>query len=312
MLLTANEAYIYSDTNAEVVEAAAKQAVDNDIIEIIQEEIKPGVIEQYVNELPTKLLALGIKVLIAIIVLFVGIKLINIVRKIVRKAFEKTNAEKGVIQFIDSLIKAVLSVLLFLSIAINFGVEATSIAALIGSVSIAIGLALQGSLSNFAGGILILLLKPFRVGDFIKEDSHGNEGTVHEISLFYTKLLTYDNKTVILPNGTLANTSMVNYTHAGNRRMDIRIGISYESDIKKARKIILELIEADDRILQDMQKIVFVAELGESSVNLGVRCFIPIDDYWDVLWKLQEDVKCAFDDAGIKIPYKQIDIHMDK
>ena len=203
-------------------------------VEDISNNIKSGALQTYLNELPDKLLAMGVKVLLTFIIVIVGIKLINMLRKTVRKALEKINVEKGVVQFTDSLIKAVLTILLVLWAAVNFGVEATSIAALISSVSIAIGLALQGSLSNFAGGILILLLKPFKVGDYIKEDTHSNEGTVKEISLFYTKLLSYDNKTIVLPNGILANSSMVNFSDEGKRRLDLRVSISYKADIKKA------------------------------------------------------------------------------
>lgn len=278
----------------------------------IGKDIQSGAIQRYLNELPDKMLAMGIKVLLTLIIAFIGIKLIKCIRKGVKKALTKAGVEKGVIQFTDSLLKTVLGFLLLLWVAVNFGVEATSIAALISSVSIAIGLALQGSLSNFAGGILILVLKPFVVGDYIREDTHGNEGTVKEISLFYSKLLSFDNKTIILPNGTLANSSMVNFSHDGRRRVDLQIEISYESDIRAAKAIILGLLESNEKILQDMDKSVFVSELGSSGVIIGARCFTKASDYFPVRWQLLEDIKYSFDDSGISIPFPQMDVHLDK
>jgi small conductance mechanosensitive channel len=281
-------------------------------VEDISENIKSGALQTYLDELPDKLIAMGVKVLLTFVIIIVGIKLINMLRKTVRKALEKINVEKGVIQFTDSLIKAVLTILLVLWAAVNFGVEATSIAALISSVSIAIGLALQGSLSNFAGGILILLLKPFKVGDYIKEDTHSNEGTVKEISLFYTKLLSYDNKTIVLPNGILANSSMVNFSDEGKRRLDLRVSISYKADIKKAKDVIMDVIDKCDMVLDDLQKIVFVADLENSGVVLGIRCFANADQYFKTRWSLLEDIKYALDENGVEIPYPQLDVHLDK
>ena len=281
-------------------------------VEDISENIKSGALQTYLDELPDKLLAMGVKVLLTFVIILVGIKLINMLRKTVRKALEKINVEKGVVQFTDSLIKAVLTILLVLWAAVNFGVEATSIAALISSVSIAIGLALQGSLSNFAGGILILLLKPFKVGDYIKEDTHSNEGTVKEISLFYTKLLSYDNKTIVLPNGILANSSMVNFSDEGKRRLDLRVSISYKADIRKAKDVIMDVINKSDMVLDDLQKIVFVADLDNSGVILGIRCFANADQYFKTRWSLLEDIKYALDENNIEIPYPQLDVHLDK
>ncbi len=278
--------------------------------EEIGRDIQSGAIQRYLDELPDKMLAMSVKVALTLIIAFIGIKIIKWIRKGVKKALTKAGIEKGVIQFTDSLLKTVLGFLLLLWVAVNFGVEATSIAALISSVSIAIGLALQGSLSNFAGGILILVLKPFKVGDYIKEDTHGNEGTVKEISLFYTKLLSFDNKTIILPNGILANSSMVNYSEDGRRRVDLKIEISYQSDIKKAKAIILQLLDQNELILHDLDKMVFVSSLDASGVVIGVRCYTKSSDYFPVCWKLLEDIKYSFDDASIQIPYPQMDVHL--
>lgn len=275
------------------------------------EALNNGILQEYFEQLPNKLLSLGIKVIVTAILFFIGLKLIGVLRKVVRKALEKTPLEKGVIQFTDSFIKTVLTIILIIGAAVNFGLEATSIAALISSVSIAIGLALQGSLSNFAGGLLLLALKPFKVGDYIKEDTHGNEGTVLEMSLFYTKLLSYDNKTIILPNGILANSSMVNYSDDGKRKIDLRFEISYNADIKATKEIVSTILKGNKAIYQNMQKLVFVAELGKDGVIMGVRCYTRADDYFKVYWQLLEDIKYALDDNNIEIPYSQIDVHLN-
>lgn len=213
-------------------------------------------------------------------------------------------------QFIDSLLKIVLYVLLIISIATNLGVDTASVAAVIASAGVAIGLALQGSLSNFAGGVLILLLKPFVVGDYIIEDTCKNEGTVKEIQLFYTKLTTIDNRTIVIPNGTLANNSLTNVTDKDERRLDLKIGISYEADLKEAKKIIAKLLEKEARIRTDKEILIFVDELAASAVVLGVRAWVKTEDFWDVKWKFLEDVKQEMDSAGIEIPYQQVAVHM--
>lgn len=299
--------YDTSDTQTNIDDQFGMQTVED-----ISENIKSGALQTYIDELPGKLLAMGVKVILTFVIVIIGVQLIKILRKAIRKALETAKVEKGVIQFTDSLVKSALTILLVLWVAVNFGVEATSIAALISSVSIAIGLALQGSLSNFAGGILILLLKPFKVGDYIKEDTHNNEGTVKEISLFYTKLLSYDNKTIVLPNGMLANSSMVNFSDEGKRRLDLRVSISYKSDIKKAKDVIMEVIDNSDMVLSELQKIVFVSDLNDSGVLLGIRCFANADQYFKTRWSLLEDIKYALDENNIEIPYPQMDVHIDK
>lgn len=266
---------------------------------------------QLQNHSPS-LISFGIKVIISLIVFFVGRMFINWGRKIVRKAFERSKADEGVAQFVDSLLKFGLYAILIFSIATNLGVDTASVAAIIASAGVAVGLALQGSLSNFAGGVLILLLKPFTVGDYIIEDNHKNEGTVKEIQLFYTKLTTIDNKTIIIPNGMLANNSLTNVTEKDERRLDLKIGISYEADLRKAKELIRNLIDKEARINQDKEILIFVDELGESAVILGVRAWVRTDDFWDVKWKFFEDVKLAMDEAGIEIPYQQVEIHMKK
>ena len=234
---------------------------------IMEAQKTTQIIEQFFADLPEKALSLGFRVLISIIIFVIGVQLIKLIRKILKKALQRGSADIGVVQFLDSFTKAVLYILLVFMIGENFGLDAASVVALIGSAGVAIGLALQGSLSNFAGGVLILLLKPFRVGDYIIEDNKGNEGTVSEIELFYTKLLTPDDKMIILPNGTLANTSLTNVTATKKRRIDILVGIAYDADIKKAKEVLFALLEKDNVLLKEEEKSVFVSELGDSAVD---------------------------------------------
>lgn len=268
-----------------------------------------AVIENVMTKLSDAAWNLGCRILVALLVLFIGSKLIKFALKMFTKAIEKTSADKSVAQFLHSLIKAALYVVLAFLIASYCGVDAASIVALLGSAGVAVGLALQGSLSNLAGGVLILLLRPFNVGDYII-DSFGNEGTVDDIQIFYTKLRTGDNKVIILPNGTLANNCITNVTTSKIRRCDITIGISYDADIKKAKEVIDNVVENDPKTLKNMEMIVFVSELADSAVNLGVRCWFENDDYFPGMWRLNENIKYALDEAGISIPYPQMDVHV--
>ncbi|MBO5165692.1 MAG: mechanosensitive ion channel [Lachnospiraceae bacterium] len=269
----------------------------------------PAPVQKFLETLPEKALNLGVRILLSVLVFVVGVQLIKLIRRILKKSLQRAKADIGVVQFLDSLVKMVLYVVLIFTIATGFGVDAASIVALVGSAGVAIGLALQGSLSNFAGGVLILLLKPFKVGDYIKEDNKGNEGTVIEIQLFYTKLATADNRIIILPNGTLANTSMTNVTEAATRRLDITVGIAYNSDIKKAKEVLTEMLKADEATLKNQDMLVFVDALADSSINLGIRCFVKKEDYWETKWRLTEETKYALDKAGIEIPFPQLDVH---
>lgn len=279
--------------------------------EVAQEvEQRIGVFQEYLNTLPQKALNLGIRVLLALLFFLIGMQIIKIIRRIVKKSLSRANADVGVIQFLDSLIKAVLYIILIFMIASGFGLDATSVVAVVGSAGVAVGLALQGSLSNFAGGVLILLLKPFKVGDYIKEDNKGNEGTVTEIELFYTKLTTPDEKVVILPNGSLANSSLTNFTQTQTRRLDIIVGISYEADLKKAKELAFVCLEDDPAILKDCEQSVFVSDLGDSAVLLTLRGYVVNQDYWTCRSRILEAVKLCFDENEIAIPYQQMDVHL--
>ena len=275
------------------------------------EEIDIGLVQTYIQELPDKALRFGVRVFLALVFLFIGIQIIKLIRRIVRRSLKKGNADVGVIQFLDSFIKVVLYVILLFMIASGFGLDAASVVALLGSAGVAIGLAVQGSLSNFAGGVLILLLKPFRVDDYIKVDNEGHEGTVKEIQLFYTKLATPDNHIVIIPNGSLANSNIMNISTLGERKMDIPVTISYEADIHHAKEVLMHVLEDDEAVLKDKDHRVFVQELADSGVKLIVRCFADNEQYWECRWRITEQIKYALDKAGISIPYSQMDIHLD-
>lgn len=276
------------------------------------EEIDSTVIEKFFRDLPENAFHLGMRVLLALLFFFIGAQCIKLFRRIIKRSLERANADVGVSQFIDSFIKIGTYAILIMLIATSFGVDAASIIAVFGSAGVAIGLALQGSLSNLAGGVLILILKPFKVGDYIIEDTNKNEGTVSEIQIFYTKLTTPDNKTIVLPNGNLANSSLTNVTHAPYRRNEMKIGISYDSDIKTAKKVLQELLDNDRDVLHDMEKLVFVDELADSSVIIGVRCWFKHDDFWTGRWRLLEEAKYALEENGISIPYPQLDVHIQQ
>jgi small conductance mechanosensitive channel len=268
-------------------------------------------IQKFMSTLPEKALSLGIRVVIALIVFFIGSKLIKLIRKIAKKSLNKAGAELGVIQFLDGLLKVILYGVLVLMIASNFGFDATSVVALVGSAGVTIGLAMQGSLSNLAGGVLILLLKPFRVGDYIIESAHGTEGTVKEIGIFYTKLMTTDGKIVVLPNGNLSNNSITNASFSPVRRVDLTVGISYDSDIKRAKEVLEEVMNNDTDVLHNEPVTVFVDSLGDSAVTIGMRCFCENAKFWTVKWRVLENSKLALDEAGIEIPFNQVVVHME-
>ena len=265
---------------------------------------------KYISDKIPELIDFAIGVVLALLVFWIGAKLIKWIRKLIRISMEKASVDKGVRQFVDSLVKFILYAILIFSIGSKFGLDTTSVAAALASCGVAIGLALQGSLSNFAGGVLILVLKPFVVGDYIVEDNKGREGTVKEIQLFYTKLLTVDNKTVIIQNGSLANTSLTNVTAQDKRRLDLSVGISYDADLKMAKELIEGLFRADEDILKEEGINVFVDNLGDSSVVIGARGWVKKDAYWTTKWRLTENIKLTLDEYGIEIPFNQVVVHV--
>jgi len=260
--------------------------------------------------LGNSILAFAINVLIALVILFVGNKLIKYIVKLFYKITEKANLDAGVKKFLASIVRVALYAVLVVIIADRFGIDTTSFIAVLGSAGLAVGLALQGSLSNFAGGVLILVLRPFRVGDYIIDNSTGREGTVEEVSLFCTKLVTPDNKAITIPNGSLSNSAITNVSVKGTRRLDLVVGIGYSADLKLAKKLILEVISKREKVLKDQDVTVFVDNLGASSVDIGFRCWVNCADYWTEKWEITEAVKEAFDANGVEIPFNQLDVHM--
>lgn len=285
----------------------------DEVIETTNEAAEDvNVFIQYLQDHIPNLISFAIEIVLALIFFFLGRIAIKWIRKLTRKMLERSNVDKGVETFVDSLLKFMLYGILLFTIATKFGFDTASVAALIASAGVAVGLAVQGSLSNFAGGILILLLKPFVVGDYIIEDNHGDEGTVKEIQLFYTKLLTVDNRTVVIPNGMLTNNSLTNVTHMDERKLELKVSISYESDLLKAKAVLADLIRKDSRIIQDKEHRIFVDELGDDGVILGMRCWVSTEDYWNVRWDLLEEIKLTFDRESIVIPYHQMSVRIQE
>lgn len=307
-----------------IISAAAAAASDvtneslgTDVQESVQEVTSEATQEvnrivQFFEDHIPDLVAFGIQVLLALVFFFVGSKIIKWIRKIVKKSFERANADAGVSQFVDSLLKFGLYALLLFIIATKFGVESSSVAALIASAGVAVGLAVQGSLSNFAGGILILLLKPFAVGDYIIVTQEGIEGTVKEIQIFYTKLATVDNQTVVVPNSILTNNSLTNVTARPERKLDLKVGISYDADLKKAKSLIEDMLHQDRSVIQDEEIRVFVDSLADSAVVIGLRAWVKTEEYWATRWRLLEEIKLTFDAEEIDIPYNQLTVHVQE
>ena len=243
----------------------------------------------------------------AIIILIAGLWFIKFINRLTRKFFDNKDYDLALESFLKQLISIGLKVILFVAVVTQLGVESSSLLAVIGSAGLAIGLALQGSLANFAGGILILFFKPFKIGDFIS--AQGVDGTVKEISIFTTKINTFGNQLAIIPNGQLSNNNIINYNAEETRRDKIDIGIGYSSNIKKAKDILLEICQEKTTILKDPEPQVFVGELGDSSVNLTLRFWAKNEDFWEAHFFVMEELKSRFDKANIEIPFPQRVIH---
>ncbi len=251
----------------------------------------------------------GINLVIAILILSIGFKVVGAVRRMVDRSFARMEMELSLRKFLLSLLQAAMYAVLVFMAAERVGIQSSSIIAVLGSAGLTLGLALQGSLSNFAGGVLILLVRPFRVGDYIV--SQYGEGTVAAIGLVYTTLNTVDNKMVVIPNGSLSNAPVTNATAEELRRLDIMVGISYDADIRKAKDILMDIYMSHPKIIKDRPVQVFVSELAESAVIIGGRGWTATDDYWQTRWDVLEQVKLSLDQAGIAIPYNQMDVHIN-
>lgn len=269
-----------------------------------------GQLTAYVQGSIPEIASFGVKVVFAILFFCIGRLLIKWARKLVQRSLARSRADKGVEQFVDSLLKFVLYFFLLFTIATKFGVDTASVAALIASGGVALGLALQGSLSNFAGGVLILLLKPFEVGDYIVEDTNKNEGTVKEIQIFYTKLNTIDNKTIVIPNGMLTNSSLTNMTMQPERRLNIKTGITYEADLKKAKEVIEKILTDDPCVMKEREIAVFVEDLADYAVIIGARGWVKNEEFWPAQWRILEQIKLRLDEEEIEIAYPQMKVHL--
>ena len=251
----------------------------------------------------------GVKFLLAVVLLFVGLAvikfLVNLIEKNIQGRFEKT-----LTSFLMSITRAVLLILLFVSVASTIGIEVTSFVAVLGAASFAVGFALQGSLSNFAGGVMLLIFRPFTAGDTI--EVAGYKGKVQEIQILYTIMTTFDNKKIFIPNGNVATDSITNFSAMNERRVDLTFGIGYDDDFHEAIAVLKDLASKHDLVLDDPEPIIRVTEHAGSSINIACKLWVKGPDYWTVFYDMHEDVKDAFDQAGIGIPYPQMDLHFDE
>ncbi len=266
-------------------------------------------IEKWMDTLTTLAKEYGIKILGAAIIWIIGIWIIKRIKRLLVKAMNKVEYDESLEKFISSLIVGGLKILLIVVILGHLGVETTSFAAIFAAAGLAIGLALQGSLSNFAGGILILVFKPFKTGDYI--EAQGEAGSVKEIQIFTTKLNSPDNKEIIIPNGILSNGNITNYSTEKTRRVDLIMGVSYDANIKETKDVLMNILSKHPKVLNNPAPLVNVRELADSSVNFNVRPWVNNEDYWDVYTEVTEACKLELDKAGIEIPYPQMDIHQN-
>ena len=257
--------------------------------------------EKYLDALKNLLIEYSPKILTALAILIIGLFIISLVIKMTKKVMRKRGVDETLQKFLANLLGWTLKILLFVSVVAKLGVETTSFAAILAAAGLAIGLALQGSLSNFAGGALIMIFKPFKIGDLI--EAQGEIGAVKEIEIFTTKLIGLSNKEIIIPNGALSNGNILNYTSLETRRVDLVIGVSYDADIKQTKEVLMNVLKSDEKVLQDPKPTVNVSELADSSVNFAVRPWCKSADYWDVYFGITEACKLALDKAGIEIPY---------
>jgi len=252
----------------------------------------------------------GPKVIGAIIVLIIGLWIVKKATKSIGNLMEKRGIDPSLKPFLSSLIGTVLKLLVIISVMSMVGIEMTSFIAILGAAGLAIGMALSGTLQNFAGGVIILIFKPYKVGDFI--EAQGYMGAVKEIQIFNTILTTVDNKTIIIPNGGLSTGSMTNYSTQEERRVDFTFGIAYGDDLNKAKQLIADIAEKDNRILKNPEPFIRMGEMADSSVNITTRLWVKATDYWDVYFDTMEAVYDVFNKNGINIPFPQMDVHIQK
>lgn len=266
-----------------------------------------GTLHQVSSWLSTNAVSFGLRVLTAIVIFVVGRFLIGFINKLVAKLLSRRHVDVGVQGFVKSLVSILLTVLLIVAVISQLGIETTSFAALLASAGVAVGMALSGNLQNFAGGLLILLFRPYKVGDYI--ECQGQGGTVREIQIFYTILVTPENKVVYLPNGPLSSGTVVNYSQEGTRRVDWTVSVEYGEDYERVERVLRELVAADERILTDPEPAFALLSLGDSSVNVVVRVWVATADYWNVYLDMNKKIYSTFNQAGIGFPFPQLTVH---
>ena len=249
----------------------------------------------------------AINISMAIAIFIIGKMVINMLIKVLVKILNKSKMDEMLVNFVASILKAILLLFVVIAALDQLGVDTTSLIALLGAAGLAVGLALQNSLQNFAAGVMLIIFRPFKAGDFVEVS--GTSGVVESISIFSSVLRTGDNKEVIVPNGSIYDGTITNYSARDTRRIDMVFGIGYDDDIKKAKELLIKIVTADERVFKDPAPVIAVSELADSSVNFVVRPWVKTGDYWAVLWSLTEEVKLEFDKAGISIPYPQMDVH---
>lgn len=284
-----------------------------DAVSEIQENVdeintKVSKLSELTDGILSKIIDLGFDLLIAILIFIIGKIILNLIRKLVKRIFTKSAVDTGVVKFVDSLIKTIGYIIIIITICGQIGIQTTSFITILGTAGLSIGLALEGCLSNFAGGVLILVTRPFKVGDYIIVN--GVEGSVEKMDIIYTTLDTPDNKVVKLPNGTLSNSVLTNVTNQVKRRVDVQVGIHYEDDVVFAKKVAADVMNSYPNILKEEDNMVVVKSLDESCVALEIRMWTDTENYWDGKFYINENIKKAFADNGISIPYNQLDVHL--
>ena len=299
-----------SETLDTILPEGMEQLIPEEVEKYLPEVMEKGFLRRSLDALLPDFISFFWSVILAIVVFLIGKKLIKTFIKAIDKAFEKKDVEKGVATFLLSVIKFTAYLFLIVIILGLFGITTASISATVAALGVTAGFSLQGTLSNFAGGVLILITRPFKVGDYIRESTYGREGTVKRISIVYTYLTTVEGHLVIVPNGALAATSVINYTNINKRMVNEIIGVDYSSDIKKVKEVLYKLVEsAPDRIESEPMN-VFVAEYADSTINMGFRYWVPQEKYWTSKWDTLEKIKEVFDENGISIAFNQLDVHV--
>lgn len=286
----------------------------NDVADTIIEKANENnsKLEEWFDKALDWIVAKGVLILLTLLFLYIGSKVIKLILKITKKAFERRKISESVTGFLISFFRIVLYVLLYISAAALLGFQVTSFVTLLGASGITIGLALQGSLSNLAGGVLILILKPFDIGDYIMENNSKCEGTVVGIDIFYTKLRTIDNRIVVIPNGNLSNTSIINYSQLGERVVEVKVGIAYRENMSRVRRILEEAVMDNEYIIEEREVTSFVDDFKESSVLFAVRFWVKSSNYFPAKWAATENVKKRLDEEGITIPFNQLEVKINQ